>query len=715
MNSALNSGLDVFLRGTPEFDTPSSGRIADAVLALLALRGADRRTGLPEPTPDLVHTVLLEDVPAYVCATPQELPVFPAVLTALAGRVRATGRLNAKRHARLLASIEDAVPGFERAMTDPENLTWSRWYASLMRTDGTAVDDPAAVREWLAAYDRSPRSGRPVLPAALHRSDVTTRTFATRVLLTEALLAAFARDLDKPSPAGALLPALPLDAPDPEEAFVRELERIGTHLLDRWTAVGLTEALAGPYVHLAPGPESLPHVVLADTLLDEHLDYYGDATVPLPPPLVEPPPDELPGLLHAAALPAALAAPTDDETRELAEQCGFLTPDGPGPAAAVWTDGTPQELLELGADILAAVVVQLAGEPDMDEEYTRDTAHLLYVLYQRGGTADSVARKAAEFEAWMVAPNLEDTPVPVPDTAAAAYTTPAPEELSALLGIPGLNKEDRAALDGPARSLAAVVDRLTPTGCLFRTGDAFGLTPLGGAVLRYALTGADITVSDSAAVAAWDAATVVRAAENWPRDPASRTLAFWLGRREGTAEAWGELLRAIGSENRGTFAAAATRALFTRLDTETAPPEALRAALTDPVLGAYVEQALRARGEKTEEEQVPASARATLILDELDTCSVKDQHREFLAESDLEEAAPDLPAMFDTAAAVWPGGAPALLTALAQADAHLAQWVLDVLRTTHPDPHVTDLAARTACSMSPYGPHRQRKRKRHRR
>lgn len=47
-----NTGLDRFLElvdGAPEHRDPAFARAAEAVLGLLALRGADRGTGLPEP------------------------------------------------------------------------------------------------------------------------------------------------------------------------------------------------------------------------------------------------------------------------------------------------------------------------------------------------------------------------------------------------------------------------------------------------------------------------------------------------------------------------------------------------------------------------------------------------------------------------------------------------------------------------------------------
>lgn len=730
-----NAGLDLFLREAPGFADPSSARIADAVLTLLALRGADRRTGLPEPTPELVRQVLHQDVPALVCATEPELPVAPAVLRALTDLVRAKGRLNTKRHARLLAAIDEAVPEFRRAMTDPGNLTWPRWYASLMRADGTPVDDPEAVLRRLAAHDRTPRADRPALPVEVQRGDLSRRTVAAQIALTETLMRAFARDLEQPSPAGPLLPGLPLEAAEehPEEGLPGELRLVAAKLIDRWTAAGLSDAFSGPYAHLAPGPEDSPHLVLADALLDQHLSYFGDSWAPVPPPPALPAPQELCGLLQGAPLPALLAAAVDnpaladEEARHLAAACGLLRQDGtlttPGPAAGIWSEGTPQDLTELAADILAATVGRLTDDPGIDPEYADDTAHLLYVLYERGCTPESVARKAAEYADWLVAPAVENGAVPVPDSAPAEYAAPTPQELSDLLGLPGLGDEDRTALDAPARALAEVVDRLAATGAVFRTGDAFGLTPLGSAAVRYALRAGEVAAPDRETVTGWDAATLVGAARLWSREAASRVLADWLTTRENTAEAWDELLGAITSIKPGTEEAGPSRTLFTCLDTTVAPAESLRGLLADPALGAYALKALRARGDQgdeqvvpADEQQVPLSARATLVLDDLYVRHRDDWWTEILGgqaqQFDAEQAVPREPALaaaslvgaFDAAATAWPGGAPALIAALADADVRRAHGVLEHLSNRHPDPSVSAVARRAAEASNPWAP-----------
>lgn len=722
-----NVGLDLFLQEATGFDSPSASRIADAVLTLLALRGADRRTGLPEPTPELVRQVLHEDLPVLLCATEPELPVAPAVLGALAGLVRARGRLNTKRHARLLAAIDEAVPEFRRAMTDPGNLTWPRWYASLMRADGTPADDREAVLSWLAAHDRTPRADRPALPAEVERADVTGRTVGMQIVLTETLMRAFALDLEHPGPAGPLLPGLPLEAADedPEEGLPGEMRRIAGTLMDRWTAAGLSDAFSGPYAHLAPGPEDSPHLVLADALLHQHLSYYGHSGLPVPPPPALPAPQEMRGLLQGAPLPALLLAAVDgpdvvdEEVRHLAVACGLLQQDGmltrPGPAAGIWTDGTPQDLTELAADILATAVGRLAEDPEMDREYADDATHLLYVLYERGCTAESVARKAAEYIDWLLDPAVENRPVPVPDSAPAEYATPTPRELSELLGLPSVGDEDRMELDAPARALAAVVDRLAATGAIFRTGEAFGLTLLGAAAVRYALKAGSVAAPDRDTVTGWDTATLVEAARPWSQDAAARALTDWLTARENTAEAWDELLGILAAAKPGTEDAGPTRALFTYLDTDAAPAEPLRRLLADPALGAYALQALRARGDqandrandRAEEHQVPLSARATLVLDDLYA-----RHRDdWRAESVAGRRAPSsLVSTFDAAAATWPGGPQALIAALADADVSRAHRVLHHLGDRHLDPRTAAAARRAAVAGDPLRPQSRRSR-----
>ncbi|MGW9039989.1 hypothetical protein ACWGQ4_34125, partial [Streptomyces sp. NPDC055721] len=228
-----NTGLDSFLDGTPERRDPVFTRAAEAVLGLLALRGADRGSGLPEPTPGLVRHLLVEDLPTFVYAAPGELGAYPAVLGALAAR------FDGGRGERVVAVVAEAAPDFERAMRDPGNLTWHRWYASLLRACGTDLDDPEDVRRRLAALDGAP------LPDGVRRADLMGRTALADVLLSEALTRAYVRDAETAPAAGPLLT---------DHAVATGIGQVAAALLDRWTAAGLAEQLAGPYARFAPGP-----------------------------------------------------------------------------------------------------------------------------------------------------------------------------------------------------------------------------------------------------------------------------------------------------------------------------------------------------------------------------------------------------------------------------------------------------------------------------
>ncbi|MFE5297631.1 hypothetical protein [Streptomyces sp. NPDC056632] len=603
-----NTGLDAFLAASPEFRGPGSFRAADAVLSLLALRGADRGAGVPEPTPALVKRLLVEDLPAFVGASPEELSLYPAVLRALAGR------FDGARRKRVEEVIGESVGDFERAMADPGNLTWPRWYAQLLRADGADPDDPDAVRAWLSRLDGPP------VPDGVRRADLMGRTAVADVLLAEALTRAYVRDAEQSPAAGPLLS---------DHDVAQGIGTVAAALLDRWTAAGLVEGLAGEYAHLAPGPDDFPHLELADALLDEHLDYYGDPSVPLPPPE--------PGTAGTGEPGGRSPLPAD--TREL----------------------------ERDADALAAAVAELAEAEE--GPYGGEAAHLLYTLYQRGCSAESVARRAAEFEDWPVDPALEDAPVRVPPPASAAYTTPTAGELARLLGAPGINDTDRARLDKPAHELAAVVDRLGATGLVFRRGDAFGLTPHGATVVRYLLAVRRVAVPDADEAAGWDAAALVAAASGWPTAVASRVLADWLRAHGGGDEAWNALFDAFGTVGVGTSEAAATRALLGLLDWTAAPGGVLRDALAGPVTGARAEEALRARGEPVDPVLVPAAARALRVLDGLPG-----------KRGPLESRR----AAFDAAAARWPGGSAALIRAMTEADPHETERVLGPLGVSLP-------------------------------
>ncbi|MFJ4010487.1 hypothetical protein [Streptomyces sp. NPDC090026] len=724
--TSLNTGLDDFLawaaarEGAPALPE----RPADAVLCLLALRGADRRAGVPEPTPELVARVLGEDLPGLLWATAPETDAVPQVLYALADRVHQAGRLNAKRHLRLLEAVDAAVPAFRQAMADPARLTWHRWYASLLRADGVDPDDPSAVTTWLGGYAAAPHEGRPALPGTQRRAAVSGRTFAARARLAELLLAAFSRDT-RPDPQGPLLPPPPLADARPDEALGAALEALADTLTDRWTAAGLSAAFAGRHADLAPGPEVLPHLQLADRLRDDHLDYYGAGDAPLPPPVRAAAPEEVRALLHAAPLPDAVAAGVpgttagalpgaaprrtpaafaEAEIEAIAERCGF-----PG-ALAVWQGGTPQELTELAADLLAAVAERLpavaadgpvpdgAVGADTGEDWSLDPAHLLYSLYERGGTPDSVARRVAEAAGAQVAVEAEEQPVPVPASASddGAYALPPLAELADLLGRPEVTEAQRARLAAPARALATVVDALGATGCLFRRGDAYGLTPLGGTVLRHVLLSGGVAAPDAAEAAAWDARTTTAAVRRWPPAVAAAALAAWAEHRGGGDAEWAPLLAALAGERDAGHRGPALLGAVAALDHAGVPNGVLRSALTDPVLGAHALRVLRARGEDADAAAVPLESRALLLAEELEERRLADRHTAAAEPGGVEGGGPAprrLLGAFDAAAADWPRGGAALVAGLARAAPGSVGGVLSALRGHHPDTAVADAAA----------------------
>ena len=274
--------------------------------------------------------------------------------------------------------------------------------------------------------------------------------------------------------------------------------------------------------------------------------------------------------------------------------------------------------------------------------------------------------------------------------------------LSELTGLPGLMEEDREELQPAASRLAAVIDRLASLGITTRTGDAVALTPLGSALLRDALilgtaeadnaTAASFPTQDE--VLSWDARQLADAAGNWPPAAARRVLCDWLAAR-GTG-GWETLLPALSAQPSDDIAPA-RRHLLRLLDLGDAPVEALRAAVSDRVIGAVAERALRLRGLSVDAADVPASARAVLLADELEAVS----RAAFLAHRMTAEdpgsdpgLPPELRAAVDQAADDWPGGAGSLVTAIADAAPDTFALLAGPL-SQHPDPAVA-LAARRA-------------------
>ncbi|MBV9026832.1 MAG: hypothetical protein JO362_24230 [Streptomycetaceae bacterium] len=722
----LRLDVDSFLAWAEQRATPLDGRAAEAVLGLLALSKASRRTGLPEPTPELVEELLQTLLPLYVSVNESELSAFPAVLVALADYTREAGRLNAKRHAKLVAGVRELQEGFTQAMTSPRRMTWARLYANLLRAEGVEASDPQAVRGWLEDFSARPyaqrqaalgfeaaraAAGSPLAEPAWLRALTGERTRQARSLLARRLQNVALGEQVRPDPdQPPLIPEAPQDqGEDAEDAWY---EAQAGALSDRWTAAGLDTLLHGPYAHLAPGlQQPAPLLGIVGELGAQHLEVWGSDPDPLPVPPLPGSPKEQAEALRAAPLPAALAqsAANPDGVAEqelqLALAGGFLRRDEQGaltagPAAEVWQHGSPSDLAGLGLDLLGALLAQAAGDTETAEEFPGDHLSTFYFLYHHAGLPQSVARKAAEEDAWLVPPWHQADPAPsVPP--AGAYQLPPLEALSQVTGIPALSEEDRGALQPCAARLARLIDRLAVLGVTERTGDAFALTPLGSALLRDALilgTGIEEAGTHAfptqAHVRAWDAHRLVAAARTWPPDAARSVLGDWLTHR-GT-DAWPALLAALAATPAGPDAAA-QRALLGLLDLTAAPAQALHSLLDDPVLGSYAERALHQQGETPHTAAVPTSARAVLLADELEAVRRQATLTHRMSAGQQYEQEPELLAQvhtaFDKVAADWPGGGPALVAALAAVDRHQCAFVAEQL-AHHPDPTTAEEARR---------------------
>ena len=161
MNSIAPFNLDLapLLDWGCRHGDPLEPRAAEAVVGLLALSGARRRTGLPEPAAELVKELMSS---CCRCTSAPSRPIWPvpAVLVALIGHTHAAGKLNAKRRDRLIAEVETLRPQFESAMTSPRRVTWARLYSQLLRAEGVDAADPQAVGAWVDAWRAVPtRSG----------------------------------------------------------------------------------------------------------------------------------------------------------------------------------------------------------------------------------------------------------------------------------------------------------------------------------------------------------------------------------------------------------------------------------------------------------------------------------------------------------------------------------------------------------------------------
>ncbi|MEY2231365.1 hypothetical protein [Streptomyces sp. BF23-19] len=717
--------LDSFLARAEERGAPLDARAAEAVLGLLALGEARRRTGLPEPTEELAEELLHILLPLYVSATEEELPGFVAALVALIDHTHEAGRLNAKRQANLVTRVHELAEGFTQAMTSPRRLTWPRLYGNLLRAAGVDATDPRAVRDWLEAFaatrphperhaalgfasSASSSPNGPLAEAAYVEALCAERSRQARPLLAARLEAVALAQQVRPRPGEGLLVAdAPVGKPDDERGDWYD-EQAGV-LADRWTAAGLDTLLRGPFAHLAPsgGSAATPLLALAEAMAGQHLEMFGDAFAPLPPAPLPASPEEQAALLRSAPLPQLLARAAadpedaDERTRELALASGFLVREqggapSAGPSAEAWREGGPAELTGLALNLLGALLAQLAEE-ETAEEYDGEHLITLYLLCEQAGMAQSVARVAALNDMWFVPPGHESDPdASVPATG--EYELPDPQALSALLGLPALTASDRTDLIPSAARLVRLMDRLAALGMTERAGDALSLTPLGSALLRDALLlglggeAADVFPTREQ-ILAWDAERLVAAAQWWPKRAARPTVGDWPAAQR--TDGWTPLFAAI-SAARPAEEPARRRALLAALDATAVPAETLHALLADPVLGGWAEHTLHARGQAPDPSAVPLSARAVYLVDVLEAVrsAASLDHRMAAAPNEEEpELFAEVHAAFDKAAAAWPGGGPALVTALTAADPYTSAFLARQL-SHHPDRATAEQARR---------------------
>ena len=751
MNSIapLNLDLAPLLDGGSRYGDPLEPRAAEAVVGLLALSGARRRTGLPEPSAELVKELLLVLLPLYVSAIPADLAGYPAVLVALIGYTHAAGKLNAKRRDRLMAEVETLWPQFESAMTSRRRVTWARLYGQLLRAEGVDAADPRAVGAWVDALagrpypQRRPELGgpasggsdagesggvAPLASAAFVGALTGERSRQARLLLAQRLESVVLREQLAGHDGTPLVAEAPPDMEDQEVAGSWYDAQAG-FLADRWTAAGLDALLRGRAAQLAPGLDRpAPLLSVVEELAVTHLEMFGSGVVPLAPAPMPATAQELAAAVRAAPLPASLAATVTDPDHadtwllDLALASGFLRRGAegsllPGAAAEIWEDGTPAELAGLALDMLGALLAQLARDEETAEEFPGENLLLLYSLYERAGIAQSLAWQAAVDSEWILSPETADAP-DVSATADGPYRLPDVPVLSQLTGIPGLTEDDRDELEPAALRLARVVDRLAGLGITTRAGDAIALTPLGSALVRDALILGMTELDENAAasfptrdeVLSWDAGHLAGAVGNWPESAARQVLSEWLTAR-GPA-GWGTLLPALSTQL-SDDAALAGPGLMRLVDLGAAPAEVLRGAVPNRVIGAFAERALRLRGLPAGDADVPASARAVLIAGELEEVS----RAAFLAHrmTGVDPGCdpwlpPELREAFDHAADSWPGGAAALLAALAGAMPGAFALLAGPL-SQHPDPDVARAArrARLAAQAAATAPHRKKK------
>ncbi|WP_354641778.1 hypothetical protein [Kitasatospora camelliae] len=236
------------------------GAALRAVLALLELGGARMHDGYPELTSPAVEQLLYQQLHLYVQPV-AEPEAYGAAVGLLIEHQREARRLNAKRRQRLHEEAEWQGEVLCGLLRRPDLLTWPRLYALLLRADGVAVEDPAAVRGWLdgfreltagqrlAAYEAVPGvdpdggwdAGRVLL--------VGMASDGARRLLEQGLMRRSYRNL---AALTALGRPMPEELAGDFEGFEAAVAAEALRLCGEWTVPGLPELLVAEYPDLAP-------------------------------------------------------------------------------------------------------------------------------------------------------------------------------------------------------------------------------------------------------------------------------------------------------------------------------------------------------------------------------------------------------------------------------------------------------------------------------
>ncbi|MFC9325976.1 hypothetical protein [Kitasatospora sp. NPDC057015] len=241
-----------------------------AVLTLLELGGARMHDGWPELTSAAVEHLLYERLYLYAQPAPGADPLaYGAAVRLLTDHQRAAKRLNAKRQERLLAEAEWQGEVAAGLLRRADLVTWPRLYALLLRADGVAVSDPAAVRAWLDAFRELAPQERLAAYEALEASggldrvdgdggwgptrlmSVGMATDGARMLLENGLMERSYRNLAELNARG--LP-MPPELSGDFESFEAAAAAEALRLYGEWTVPGLPELLVEEYPDLAPEP-----------------------------------------------------------------------------------------------------------------------------------------------------------------------------------------------------------------------------------------------------------------------------------------------------------------------------------------------------------------------------------------------------------------------------------------------------------------------------